>query len=126
MEWLDLPEELRLKDTEIAYMPASRTKELFEKAEQLGVLDDFTNLYWEATQRIYGDTGYPNMQKCVEFLEERKRTIGRYYNMCKLKYGNAWLTRFQTIRYNEAESHIQWLVSQYGCKRTSKRHYLEV
>lgn len=120
--WQSLPTELQLRDAEIASLSTAQVDNLFIRAKQLSVLEPFTNLFWDAMNRIYGKDS-ASMQRCVELLEERKRTLGRAYAYRK---NSEFAKKYFAIRYNECEYNIRWLVEQYNCKRKTKNYLLEV
>ena len=121
--WQQLPKDLQLKDEAIAALSFSETEALFLLAEQHGVSEEFAELFWEAMSRIRNNADNVSIQKCVEFLEERKRTLGRAYNW---RLNSKIAKKFLALRYNECEYNIRWLVEQYNCKRKTKPYLLEV
>lgn len=120
--WQSLPTELQLRDAEIASLSTQQVDNLFKRAKELSVLEPFTELFWDAMNRIYSNDAV-SMQRCVELLEERKRTLGRAYSYRK---NSEFAKQYFAIRYNECEYNIRWLVEQYGCKRKTKNYLLEV
>ena len=120
--WQLLPEDLQLRDWQIQSLTLKETKDLFEKATKLGVVDVFTELFWEAMNRVRCNAKRVHADKCIEFLEERKRTLGRIYDA----EPSPIVKKFFAIRYNECELAIRWLVEQYKCYRKSKPYFLEV
>lgn len=128
-QWQQLPADLQLSDEAIKALSLKQTEELFATAERACVLEDFAQLFWDAVARI--NATKPSLQECVYLLEERKRQYGRRYaNLKEPDYKKPWLYNYQRKRlatkYNELEYQIQWLVRQYGLKRTSKEYFLEV
>lgn len=123
MTWQSLPKDLQLKDEVIATLSFSETEALFLLAEQYGVTEEFTQLFWEAMSRVRNNADNVSIQKCVEFLEERKRTLGRAYSW---QHNSDVAKKFFALRYNECEYNIRWLVEQYDCTRKSKPYLLEV
>lgn len=126
LNWQDLPAELQLTDADIKSLTTSDVESLFKSAEALGVSHHFSELFWEAVARVRCNPANASIQQCVDFLEERKRAIGRTYSIVKKRYPNGWLPRWQAHRYNECEYNIRWLVEQYGVNRSSKPYLLEV
>lgn len=124
--WQSLPKCLQRTDKEIANISWAEVDMLFNYATELGIVDKFSELFWIAMNRVRCNPNNASIQQCVNFLEERKRTIGRAYSIAKRKYPNGWLTRYQAIRYNECEYNIRWLVEQYKCTRKTKEYLLEV
>lgn len=128
MTWNDLPKELQVSDATMASLSLQDVNDLFELASKYNKLiqSAFAELFWEAMNRVRCNANGVSVQRCVEFLEERKRSIGRTYNIAKKRYPNGWLTSYQAFRYNECEYNIRWLVEQYNCTRKTKPYLLEV
>lgn len=124
--WQNLPKCLQKTDAEIAQMSWSEIQALFNCAEDLGVLNVFSELFWDAVNRVRCGPDNTSMQQCVDFLEERKRSLGRMYSITKARYPTGWLARFTAVKYNECEYNIRWLVDQYCCVRRSEPYLLEV
>ena len=121
--WQQLPKDLQLKDEAIAALSFSETEALFLLAEQYGVVEEFAQLFWEAMSRVRNRADNVSIQKCIEFLEERKRTLGRAYSW---RHNSDVAKKFFALRYNECEYNIRWLVEQYDCTRKTKPYLLEV
>ena len=120
--WQLLPKELQLRDWKLQSLTLQETEALFEKAREMCVVDLFAELFWEAMNRVRCDAKRSQVDNCVAFLEERKRTLGRVYDIEQSPVAK----KFFAIRYNECELAIQWLVQQYECYRKSKPYFLEV
>lgn len=125
--WQSLPEELQLRDADLRSLSMQDVEVLFNIATRKGVVDQFASLFWPAMDRARNNESIASIQRCVEFLEERKRTLGRTYDKERAKnYSSYWLARYIALRYNECEYNIRWLTEQYRCARKSQPHLLEV
>lgn len=120
--WQSLPTELQLRDIDMVSLTLQEVEELFTTAAKLGVVEQFSEVFWEAMHRVRDNPTSATMQKCVNFIEERKRTLGRCYDISKMPE----IKEFFAIRYNEAEYCIRWLIDQYDCERKSKPYLMEV
>lgn len=121
--WQNLPNELRRTDAELATIGLNEVQALFDHAAKLNVLDEFSELFWDAMNRVRNNPDATSIQQCVNFLEERKRTLGRCYDYSRNSQ-NA--KKYFAIKYNECEYNIRWLVEQYDCTRKTKEYLLEV
>lgn len=121
--WQNLPKDLQLRDAQIASLTSKEAEQFFKLASQKCVLNTFTELFWEAMQRIRNNPNNASLQRCVDFLEERKRTLGRAYSY---KNNSEIAKKLFAIHYNEVEYNIRWLLEQYNCTRKSKPYLLEV
>lgn len=134
-QWQQLPADLQLSDERIAKLTLKQMEDYFVAAEHVGVLDDFSQLFWEAMGRI--NASKPSLQECVYLLEERKRAIGRRYDKLRGPDYESWLPDYKSwlydyqrnrlaAKYNELEYQIRWLVEQYKLDRKTKEYFLEV
>jgi hypothetical protein len=121
--WQSLPVELQLRDADLVSLSLQDIEALFKQATKLGVVDQFAELFWDAMSRVRNKPDNVSIQRCVEFLEERKRTLGR---ACAYRYNSPYAKRYFAIRYNECEYNIRWLVEQYNCGRKSSNYLMEV
>lgn len=121
--WQSLPEGLQFSDKELRELSLQTVEKLFKIAEDSGLLNEFSELFWPAMQRACSNPDTASIQKCVELMEERKRTLGRCYDYSR---NSAVAKRYFAIRYNECEYNIQWLAKQYNCTRKTKEYFLEV
>ena len=121
--WQSLPESIRRTDAEIANITWHEVNALFDHATKLGVINQFAELFWDAMSRVRNKPDNVSIQQCMEFLEERKRTLGR---ACAYRYNSPHAKRYFAIRYNECEYNIRWLVEQYNCERKSSNYLMEV
>lgn len=119
LNFSDFPVSLQYYDAEIGKMSIEQLAKEFEYARTMLLADDYKRWQqrmWSAIERVRTHPSSATMQKVVDHLEEYKRRLGRQYaaqhNMRIL------------LRYNEVETDIQWLVSQYECIRSSKPYYL--
>lgn len=121
--WQSLPVELQLRDASLVSLSLQDIEALFKQATKLGVVDQFAELFWDAMSRVRNKPDNVSIQQCVEFLEERKRTLGR---ACAYRYNSPHAKRYFAIRYNECEYNIRWLIEQYNCGRKSSNYLMEV
>lgn len=121
--WQSLPEPLRLPDGVLEKLTLQDIVNLFKYAEEMGVTDTFTKLFWNAMMRVRANSKRVSIQMCVDLLEERKRTLGRAINY---KHNSPIAKLFFSIRYNECEYNIRWLVEQYECNRKTKPTLLKI
>lgn len=120
--WQTLPTELQLRDADLVSLSLQKVEYFFELAAKLGVLDQFTKLFWPAFERACSNPDNCSIQRCVELLEERKRTLGRCYDHSR---DTIISKRFFAMQYNNCEYNIRWLTEQYNCTRTTKPYLLE-
>lgn len=121
--WQSLPKELQLRDADLMSLSLQDIEALFKQATKLDVVDEFSKLFWEAMSRVRNNADATSIQQCVNFLEERKRTLGRVHD---LRCNSANAKKYFAIKYNEVEYNIRWLVEQYDCTRKSEPYLLEV
>lgn len=121
--WQNLPNELQLRDEDILSLKFKDVERLFTIADEHNVVEQFASLFWPAMARVRNNPANVSLQRCVELLEERKRSLGRLYDTYRCFPDTK---TFYAIRYNECEYNIRWLVEQYGVVRKSEPHLLEV
>lgn len=125
MQWMALPEELRPSNYDLKHISLQDTELLFKKADKLGVLDQFAQLFWDAISLARQEK--PSLQEAVNLLEEQKRLIGRQYDKMP---SNTFVSRarkhYVSVKYNEIEHQIRWMVSTFKLNRTSEPYLLEV
>jgi hypothetical protein len=125
--WETLPAQLQLRDADLVSLSAQDVEELFHKASCLDVLDQFAEIFWNEMSRVCSDESNLSMQECVDYLEERKRALGRHYSILKRKYSSKdWLPKLTALRYNRLELLLRWLCTRPDCERRSKEYLLEV
>ena len=125
--WQSLPKELQLRDADIASLSTEQAGCYFKLANQLGVREEFGELFYAAMQRVVNpDTAC--IQGCVDLLESYKRQMGRRYDreLCARDGKYNWLADLIALQYNKIEYNIRWLTDQYDCVRRTKPYLLEV
>lgn len=124
-KWEALLEKLRPHNYEIAHLSMQETEQLFKKADKLGILDEFTELFWDMMQ--YVRQSKASLQEAVYLLEEQKRFMGRQYDkMPSNTFVSKARKNYVATKYNEIEHQIRWMVSTFGLNRTSEPYTLEV
>lgn len=125
MQWMALPKELRPSNYDLKHISLQDTELLFKKANELGVLDKFAELFWDAISLARQEK--PSLQECLHLLEEQKRLIGRQYDKMP---SNTPISKarknYVAEKYNEIEYQIRWMVKTFKLTRTSERYLLEV
>ena len=125
MQWMALPEELRPSNYDLKHISLQDTELLFKKADELGVLDQFTELFWDAISLARQEK--PSLQEAVNLLEEQKRLMGRQYDKMP---SNTFVSRarkhYIATKYNEIEYQIRWMVDTFKLTRASEPYLLEV
>ena len=121
--WQSLPKELQLRDADLTSLSLQDIEALFKLATELDVVEEFSKLFWDAMSRVRNNPDAASIQQCVNFLEERKRTLGRVHD---LRCNSPQAKKYFAIKYNEVEYNIRWLVEQYDCTRKTKEYLLEV
>ena len=125
MQWMALPEELRPSNYDLKHISLQDTELLFKKADKLGVLDQFAELFWDAISLARQEK--PSLQDAVNLLEEQKRQIGRQYDkMPSNTFVSQARKHYVAVKYNEIEHQIRWMVSTFKLDRTSEPYLLEV
>ena len=123
--WMALPEELRPSNYDLKHISLRDTELLFKKADKLGVLDKFAELFWDAVSLARQEK--PSLQECLSLLEEQKRRMGRQYDKMS---SNALVSQARkqhvAAKYNEIEYQIRWMVDTFKLTRTSEPYLLEV
>ena len=123
--WMALPEELRPQNYDIQHISLQETEQLFNKAEKLGVLDTFAEVFWDTMD--LAKRSKASLQEAVNLLEEQKRLIGRQYDKMPSKtFVSQARKHYVGVKYNEIEHQIRWMVSTFGLNRASKPYLLEV
>lgn len=124
-DWMALPEELRPSNYDINHISLQETEQLFKKADKLGVLDQFAELFWDAISLARQEK--PSLQEAVNLLEEQKRLIGRQYDkMPSNTFVSKARKHYVGVKYNEIEYQIRWMVDTFKLSRTSEKYTLEV
>lgn len=124
-DWMALPEELRPSNYDINHISLQETEQLFKKADKLGVLDQFAELFWDAISLARQEK--PSLQEAVNLLEEQKRLIGRQYDkMPSNTFVSKARKHYVGVKYNEIEYQIRWMVDTFKLSRTSEQYTLEV
>ena len=125
LSWMALPEELRPDNYDMQHISLQETEQLFKKADKLGVLDQFTEMFWETMQ--FARQSKASLQEAVNLLEEQKRLIGRQYDkMPSNTFVSKARKHYVAVKYNEIEHQIRWMVSTFKLNRTSEPYVLEV
>lgn len=125
LSWMALPEELRPDNYDMQHISLQETEQLFKKADELGVLDQFTEMFWETMQ--FARQSKASLQEAVNLLEEQKRLIGRQYDkMPSNTFVSKARKHYIAVKYNEIEYQIRWMVSTFKLTRSSKPYILEV
>ena len=125
MQWMALPEELRPSSYDLKHISLQDMEQLFKKADKLGVLDQFAELFWDAIS--FARQEKPSLQECLNLLEEQKRLVGRQYDKMP---SNTFVSRarkhYIAVKYNEIEHQIRWMVDTFKLTRVSEPYLLEV
>ena len=125
MKWMALPEELRPSNYDLKHISLQDSELLFKKADKLGVLDQFTELFWDAISLARQEK--PSLQEAINLLEEQKRLMGRQYDkMPSNTFVSKARKHYIAAKYNEIEHQIRWMVDTFGLKRASEPYLLEV
>ncbi len=125
LDWMALPEELRPSNYDIKHISLQETEQLFKKADKLGVLDRFTELFWDTIQLARQSKA--SLQEAVNLLEEQKRLVGRQYDkMPSNTFVSKARKHYVGVKYNEIEYQIRWMVDTFKLNRTSEQYTLEV
>ena len=74
----DLPDELKPYNYDVSHITLQETERLFKRADELGVLNEFAEMFWDAMQLVTQSKA--SLQECVNLLEEQKRKVGRQYD----------------------------------------------
>lgn len=123
--WMALPEELRPHNYDIKHISMQETEKLFKRADELGVLDRFAELFWNTMQLTRQSKA--SLQEGVNLLEEQKRLIGRQYDkMPSNTIVSKARKHYIAVKYNEIEHQIRWMVNTFKLRRTSEPYLLEV
>jgi hypothetical protein len=124
-QWMALPAELRPSNYDLKHISLQDTELLFKKADKLGVLDQFTELFWDAISVARQEK--PSLQECLNLLEEQKRQMGRQYDkMPSNTFVSQARKHYIAIKYNEIEHQIRWMVDTLKLTRASEPYLLEV
>lgn len=125
LAWMALPEELRPHNYDLKHISLSETEKLFKKAEELHVLDKFTDLFWYTIRLAKKSKAC--LQEAVNLLEEQKRIIGRQYDkMPSNTFKSKTRRNYVAVKYNEIEYQIRWMVDAFELSRSSAPYLLEV
>ena len=125
LDWAALPDELWPHNYDIQHISLQETEQLFKKADKLGVLDKFAELFWDTMQ--LAKQSKPSLQEAVNLLEEQKRLIGRQYaKMPSNTFVSKARKHYVAVKYNEIEHQIRWMVSTFNLNRASASYTLEV
>lgn len=125
LDWMALPEELRPSNYDINHISLQETEQLFKKADKLGVLDQFAELFWDTIQLARQSKA--SLQEAVNLLEEQKRQIGRQYDkMPSNTFVSKARKHYIGVKYNEIEYQIRWMVDTFKLTRSSEQYTLEV
>jgi hypothetical protein len=123
--WMALPDELRPHNYDIRNISLQETEQLFKRADKLGVLERFAELFWDTISLAKQSNA--SLQKCIKLLEEQKRLIGRQYDKMP---SNTLVSKarknYVAEKYNEIEYQIRWMVKTFELTRTSEPYLLEV
>lgn len=123
--WMALPDELRPHNYDIRRISLQETEQLFKKADKLGVLDKFAELFWDTVGLAHQSK--PSLQEAVKLLEKQKRLIGRRYDKTSSNTPDNVVKRcYIAAKYNEIEYQIRWMVKMFELTRTSEPYLLEV
>ena len=122
----NLPDELKTYNYDVSHITLQETERLFKRADELGVLDEFAEVFWNAMQLVTQSKA--SLQECVNLLEEQKRKVGRQYDKMSTNTAAAALGRknYVATKYNELEYQIRWLVDTFELTRSSKPYLLEL
>ena len=122
--WTALPDELRPHNYDIRHISLQETEQLFKKADKLGVLDRFAELFWDTMHLARQSKA--SLQEALNLLEEQKRLIGRQYDKMP---SNTFISKarknYTAAKYNEIEYQIRWLCSNCNVQRRSKPYLLK-
>lgn len=125
LNWMSLPEELRPSNYDINHISLQETEQLFKKADKLGVLDQFAELFWDTISLARQEK--PSLQEAVNLLEEQKRLMGRQYDkMPSNTFVSKARKHYVGVKYNEIEYQIRWMVDTFKLTRSSESYLLEV
>ena len=124
LNWMALPAELRPQNYDIQHISLQETEQLFNKAEKLGVLDIFAEMFWDTME--LAKRSKASLQEAVNLLEEQKRQLGRKYDKMQSAANNEAHRNYVATKYNEIEHQIRWLVATFDLYRTSESYLLEV
>ena len=125
LDWMALPNELWPHNYDIAHISLQETEQLFKKADKLGVLDKFAEVFWDTMQLVRQSKA--SLQEAVNLLEEQKRLVGRQYGKMP---SNTLISKarkhYVAVKYNEIEQQIRWMVKTFELTRASEPYMLEV
>lgn len=128
MQNLQLPICLQCTDAELRTMTLARMRELFRLANELNVLDKFTETFWKNINRVRSEPTPDMMNRILTTLEARKRDLGRRYDaeVRKYNYRHIFTPTLIAIQYNDIEYQIRWLCINYPLQRNTKAYLLKV
>lgn len=110
------PKDLQLDPDQVAVLKSDEIQKLFEKAEDYGILDEFSDYFWSAVSLHNPPKDDFVTKRALLWLEEYKRHLGRAYNN----------TKSSTIydKYNQLEIFLQQFCLKFGLERKSQRYVL--
>ena len=110
------PKDLQLDPDQISVLKSDEIQKLFEKAEDYGILDEFSDYFWSAVSLHNPPKDDFVTKRALLWLEEYKRQLGRSYNYNK----NVQIRN----RYNQLEIFLQQFALKFGLERKSQRYVL--
>ena len=114
---MQFPDELNIDFTKVQTLSTADVEKLFAKAEEYGILDEYSDYFFTQMSIYRNIDSDVNLQRAVLYLEDYKRHLGRRYSR----------TKDEAIRlcYNEVEFTIQHLVNKYNLYRRTQPYMLQ-
>lgn len=114
---LQFPDELNINYTKVQTLSSADIEKLFAKAEEYGILDEYSDYFFTQMSIIRNMDSDVNLQRAVLYLEDYKRHLGRRYSRSK----------DEAVRqiYNQVEFTIQHIVTKFNLYRRTQPYMLQ-
>ena len=113
---MTFPKDLQIDIDKITLLESEDMQQLFNKAQEYGILDEFSDWFWTALSLVSPPSDDFVLQRALLWLEEYKRHLGRAYNNCKNKS--------IADKYNQLEIFLQQFAMKFKLTRKSQRYVL--
>jgi hypothetical protein len=114
---LQFPDELNITYTVASTLSTADIEKLFAKAEEYGILDEYSDYFFTQMSVFRNMDSDVNLQRAVLYLEDYKRHLGRRYSR----------TKDEAVRqiYNQVEFTIQYTVTKFNLYRRTQPYMLQ-
>lgn len=110
------PPDLLISQETVAELSPQEVIKLFAKAQDYGVLDEFSDYFWSMMSIVNPKPVNLLHQRALVYLEDYKRHLGRAYNNYKSEQ--------LKLKYNSLELFIQEYANEYDLKRVNHNYLL--